>query len=92
MAPSTVAPAVLDHPKLGRLLFFDPTDPYVAPGYLPEHEQASLALAQRQSGRPSQRLHCAHGILLIHMRRIPRPSADASENENAPVSENALTG
>jgi len=40
----TKTPAVLDHPKLGRLLFFDPTDPYVVPGYLPDHEQASLAL------------------------------------------------
>jgi hypothetical protein len=44
VGPETKAPAVLDHPKLGRLLFFDPTDPYVAPGYLPDHEQASLAL------------------------------------------------
>ena len=40
----TNAPAVLDDPKLGRLMFFDPTDPYVRPGYLPDHEQASLAL------------------------------------------------
>jgi hypothetical protein len=40
----TQAPAVLEHPRLGRLLFFDPTDPHVAPGYLPDHEQASLAL------------------------------------------------
>jgi hypothetical protein len=44
VGPETKAPAVLDHPKLGHLLFFDPTDPYVAPGYLPDHEQASLAL------------------------------------------------
>jgi hypothetical protein len=42
--PETEAPAILDHPKLGRLLFFDPTDPYVPPGYLPDHEQGSLAL------------------------------------------------
>jgi len=40
----TRAPAVLDHPKMGRLLFFDSTDPYVPAGYLPDHEQASLAL------------------------------------------------
>jgi len=40
----TQSPAVLDHPKLGRLLFFDPTDPYVTLGYLPGHEQGSLAL------------------------------------------------
>ena len=44
VGPETNVPAVLDHPKMGRLLFFDPTDPYVPAGYLPDHEQASLAL------------------------------------------------
>ena len=44
VGPETKAPAVLDDPKLGRLLFFDPTDPYVPVGYVPDHEQASLAL------------------------------------------------
>jgi hypothetical protein len=44
VGPATNVPAVLDHPKMGRLLFFDPTDPYVPAGYLPDHEQASLAL------------------------------------------------
>lgn len=44
VGPETQGPAVLDHPRMGRLLFFDPTDPYVPPGYLPHHEQASLAL------------------------------------------------
>ena len=44
VGPETQAPAVLEHPRLGRLLFFDPTDPYVPAGYLPDHEQASLAL------------------------------------------------
>jgi len=44
VGPDVKAPAVLDHPKLGRLLFFDPTDPYVTAGHLPDHEQASLAL------------------------------------------------
>ncbi|MGA2595104.1 MAG: DUF3857 domain-containing protein [Bryobacteraceae bacterium] len=41
---ATQAPAVADHPKLGRLLFFDPTDEYTPPGDLPQHEQGSLAL------------------------------------------------
>ena len=50
------------------------------------------ALAQRQSGRPSERLNRTHGVLLIYICRIPRPSANASENENASVSENTLTG
>jgi len=44
VGPETKAPAILEHPKLGRLLFFDPTDPYVPAGFLPDHEQASLAL------------------------------------------------
>jgi hypothetical protein len=40
----TSAPAVLDDPRMGRLLFFDPTDPYTPPGFIPDHEQGSLAL------------------------------------------------
>jgi hypothetical protein len=44
VGPDTNSPAVLDHPGLGRLLFFDPTDPYTPPGYIPDHEEASLAL------------------------------------------------
>jgi hypothetical protein len=44
VGPETKAPAVLEHPTLGRLLFFDPTDSYVPVGYLPDHEQASMAL------------------------------------------------
>ena len=50
VGPETKAPAVLDHPKLGRLLFFDPTDPYVPAGYLPDHEQASMALVGTPEG------------------------------------------
>jgi hypothetical protein len=34
----------LQHEKLGRLLFFDPTDNYTALGYLPDEEQGSLSL------------------------------------------------
>jgi hypothetical protein len=44
VSAETAAPAVLDHPKLGRLLFFDSTNPYVPAGYLPADEQGSLAL------------------------------------------------
>jgi hypothetical protein len=44
VGPETQAPAVIDDPRMGRLLLFDPTDPYVPVGYLPDHEQASLAL------------------------------------------------
>jgi len=50
VSAATKAPAVLEDPKLGRLLFFDPTDPYVAPGFLPDHEQDSLALVAVDGG------------------------------------------
>jgi hypothetical protein len=38
------APSVLDHPQLGRLLFFDPTNGVTSMGDLPPNEQGSLAL------------------------------------------------
>jgi hypothetical protein len=41
---STVAHAVVTHPKLGRLLIFDATDPYTPLGDLPDDEQGSWAL------------------------------------------------
>ena len=50
VGPQTQGPAVLEDARLGRLLFFDPTDPYVPPGYLPNHEQASLALVAVEGG------------------------------------------
>lgn len=37
-------PSVAAHTTLGRLLFFDPTDPYTPVGDLPEDEQGSRAL------------------------------------------------
>lgn len=44
VAPETSAATVLNHPRLGRLLIFDPTDPVTPVGDLPSEEQASLAL------------------------------------------------
>ncbi len=44
VSEAVTAPAVLVHPELGRLLFFDPTDDSIPPGYLPSHEQDSHAL------------------------------------------------
>lgn len=38
------APAVFADAQLGRLLLFDPTDPHVPLGYIPDHEQDSHAL------------------------------------------------
>jgi len=44
VSPQTAAPSVIEHPKLGRLLIFDPTDEMTPAGYLPDYEQDSLAL------------------------------------------------
>ena len=40
----TQAPTVVNHPNLGRLMFFDATDSYTLVGDLPDHEQGSLAV------------------------------------------------
>jgi len=40
----TNAATVIDHPKLGRLLIFDATDPFTPVGDLPGDEQGSLAM------------------------------------------------
>ena len=39
-----------DDPQLGRLLFFDPTDPYVSIGYLPNSLQANYGLLVTDDG------------------------------------------
>ncbi len=44
VSSATNLPTVLDHPKLGRLLIFDPTDPVTPVGDLPREEQGSYAL------------------------------------------------
>lgn len=44
VSDSTVAPTVIQHEKLGRLLIFDATDPYTPVGDLPGHLQGSFAL------------------------------------------------
>jgi len=41
---ATNVPAIIEHPALGRLLIFDPTDPVTPVGDLPEYEQGSYAL------------------------------------------------
>ena len=40
----TKAQSALTHPELGRLMLFDPTDPFVSFGYLPDGEQGAFAL------------------------------------------------
>ena len=42
--------AVVNDPKLGRLLFFDPTSEYTPLGYLPPSEQANYALVVTPQG------------------------------------------
>lgn len=42
--------AVRDDPGLGRLLFFDPTDPYVTIGFLPQSLQANYGLLVTDDG------------------------------------------
>jgi hypothetical protein len=44
VSPETSAPTVLEHPRLGHLLIFDPTDPVTPVGDLPSDEQGSFAL------------------------------------------------
>lgn len=44
VSDSTIAHSIVTHPKLGRLLIFDATDPYTPLGDLPEDEQGSWAL------------------------------------------------
>jgi hypothetical protein len=44
VADEVDGPAVVDHPSLGRLLFFDPTNPYAPAGILPAECQSSMAL------------------------------------------------
>lgn len=42
--------AALDHPPLGRILFFDPTDPLTPLGYLPPELQANYGLLVSDRG------------------------------------------
>ncbi len=44
ISPETKLAAVLDHPRLGRLCIFDPTDPVTPVGDLPGQEQGSYML------------------------------------------------
>jgi hypothetical protein len=50
VSPDTAAPAVAEYPGVGRLLFFDPTDPVTPFGHLPDHEQGSHALVVAGEG------------------------------------------
>jgi len=47
---ATQAASIVVHPKLGRLLLFDPTDPDTPLGDLPDHEQGGLGLLVAAEG------------------------------------------
>lgn len=68
ISDSTVADTVVTHPTLGRLLIFDPTDPYTPLGDLPEDEQGSLALIDHKDTAALMRMP----VLPAEMNRIDR--------------------
>jgi transglutaminase-like putative cysteine protease len=55
----TSTPSVMELPALGRLMFFDPTDPFTPPGELPPYEQGSLALIEAGQAGTLRRLPLA---------------------------------
>ncbi|QYO67284.1 DUF3857 domain-containing protein [Leptolyngbya sp. 7M] len=63
----TLVESVVTHPTLGRLLIFDPTDPYTPIGDLPEDQQGSLALIDHKDTQ--------------ELTRMPVLSADANRME-----------
>jgi len=48
--PSDGLWAIVDDPKYGRLLFFDPTNPYTPLGYIPSYEQRNYVLLVTPGG------------------------------------------
>jgi hypothetical protein len=48
--PTTNLYAIVEHPKLGRLLFFDPTSSYTPFGYLPYYLQSGYGLVMAPNG------------------------------------------
>lgn len=49
ISDGTIVPSVVTHPALGRLLIFDPTDPFTPVGDIPIEQQGSLALIDHVS-------------------------------------------
>ena len=56
VSDETKAAAVLEHPKLGRLLIFDATDDDTPLGDIPQHEQGSFALIAAGDGGSLERM------------------------------------
>ncbi len=76
VSPETVAASVLNHPRLGRLLIFDPTDPVTPVGDLPTDEQSSFALVV-----------AAEDGDLIKMPQLPPSSARIERTVDARMDE-----
>jgi hypothetical protein len=74
VSPETTAATVLNHPRLGRLLIFDPTDPVTPVGDLPSQEQAGYALVV--AGLDGE---------LIRMPQLPPASARIERSVEARV-------
>lgn len=68
ISDQTTAASVVKHPALGRLLIFDPTDPYTPLGDLPEDEQGSLALIDHKDTHELIRMP----VLPAEMNRVDR--------------------
>jgi len=88
VGPEVKAPAVIDDPRMGRLLLFDPTNPYVQVGYLPDHEQASLALIGIPETGNLIRVPSAPAVAATRERRVeavlkPDGSISGSFTESA---------
>lgn len=76
VSAETSAPTVINHPKLGRLLIFDPTDPVTPVGDLPSDEQASYALVVAGSDGD-----------LVKMPQLPLSSARIERTVDARMDE-----
>jgi transglutaminase-like putative cysteine protease len=82
VSDATKAPAVMNVDKIGRILFFDPTDPHTPVGYLPTHEQASHALVE----------HAEHGVLVVTPATPPTSTDIIRKGEAVMNADGGLSG
>lgn len=71
------AHAIIEHPKLGRLLFFDPTDDMTMFGYLPSSLQSNYGLLVEDSGGELVKLPLIPGAA-NHLLRVANLTLDKS--------------
>ncbi len=77
-----------DHPALGPLIVFDPTDPWTPLGGLPESEQGSLALIVRRGEEDLTRMPVTAPAANA-MRRTMRVKLDAGGRISADIHESS---